>query len=50
MVFLLPPGGPMAARNWMSSNISLDVSFMSYLKEEEVQENDQTLNKQHHFD
>lgn len=29
--FLPPPGGPMAARNWMSTRDSLLVSFLSYL-------------------
>ena len=31
-----PPGGPMAASNCMSTNESLLVSFLSYLKEKHL--------------
>ncbi len=34
MGFRPPPGGPIAARNWMSCRTILDVSFVSYLKED----------------
>lgn len=30
--FLPPPGGPIAASNWTSTSVILDVSFKSYLQ------------------
>lgn len=34
ILFLAPPGGPIAAINWVSIKCNSDISFFSYLNDE----------------